>query len=157
MMEPEHWVEGGNLHDTHVSKTKNVVKSIMQRLNVANVPAIGFSTPLVPWLEDGKQLVEHVAIVRLLGSNASVHILIAARSILSKAIQREADCCVPVLELKFALCTVSKPQLNGEAHSNSSKSQERHLPEQRSRRTSRDGTHIDTGDSGFLPQYHLEK
>ena len=105
MVQPEDGVICRNFHDAHVTQAKDVVKAVMQCLEVANGPAIGLVADLIEGLISRQQLVKHVSKVRLLFANASVHLVIAAGSICCKSIKWVANCMVPFLELEFTLDT----------------------------------------------------
>lgn len=108
MVKPKHGIKRGCFDDSHIPQSKRIVKAVVQSLNIANVPAISFGAPQIERLVDGKQLVQHVAVVGLLVADARIRFVVAARSIFSVAVEREPDSGVPVLELEFALVRMRK-------------------------------------------------
>jgi hypothetical protein len=76
----------------------------MQCLQVANSAASRLCAKVVERLVRSEQLVEHIAVVRLLLADAVVRRIFTAGCIRSERVRGRADRVVPVLELEFALC-----------------------------------------------------
>jgi hypothetical protein len=107
MMEQKCRIKGRNIHNRHVPRTKRIMDTIVQRLEIPDLSSVTFVAPLIERLPDGEQLVENITVVRLLGRNPSVDLVISARSILALAFDWKPNGVWPMHKLRLAhLCTV---------------------------------------------------
>jgi hypothetical protein len=73
------------------------VDVIVERLDVSNL------APLIEWLVDGEELVEHVAVIHLLRSNTMVPFIVLRSGIGGVAISWISDDGIPDLEMVLFL------------------------------------------------------
>lgn len=106
MVEEENGIKSGNFDNRHVTGTERVVDTIVQSFEISNLSATALVAPLVKWLPDCEQLVDHVTVVWLLRSDALVYFVILALWAGIFSLGRQTDGSRVVSVFVVALCKI---------------------------------------------------